>query len=48
MLNSLKIENQLESTVIKKVTDKLLNELLEISFRASNTGNMQILCDSNT
>ena len=42
MLSSLKNRKSIRKYSNQKVTDKLLNELLEISFRASNTGNMQI------
>ena len=42
MLSSLKNRKSIRKYSNQKVTDKLLNELLEISFRASNTGNMQV------
>ena len=42
MLSSSKNRKSIRKYSNQKVTDKLLNELLEISFRASNTGNMQI------
>ena len=42
MLNSLKNRRTIRQYANKQIDDALLNELLEVAFRASNTGNMQL------